>query len=184
MFLNMATSLIFNKRKPGKKRASLCPPTGHPTSPNLYTSKHAPFQRQRLQANRQHRVPATGTPPLPERTPPKNTGIAIPWPSLRCSSRLGLTLDKVEGILAGHAVDAARLVVERDAVALVSRVYYFGTERGADELRAGLVGDGLEQGRDGRAVLRVQVGVDLVKDDHGAAFRLLQGENQAQSAET
>jgi hypothetical protein len=32
--------------------------------------------------------------------------------------------------------------------------------------------------------LSIQIGVDLVKDNHGAAFRLLEGENEAQGTQT
>lgn len=96
----------------------------------------------------------------------------------------GLALDKVESILRADAVDRARLVAERHAIALVCDVNNLGSESGANELRAGLVGDGLEKRGDGGSVLRVQVGVDLVEDDHGAAFGLLQRKDEAESAQT
>ena len=92
--------------------------------------------------------------------------------------------DKVERFLGRDAVDAASLVAERHAVALVGDADNLGPERGADELRTGLVRDGLEELGDGRAVLGVQVGVDLIEDDHGTALGLLQGENEADGAKT
>lgn len=98
--------------------------------------------------------------------------------------RLGLALNKAQRIFHADTVHRTRLVVERHSVALVGRVHDFRTESRADELRARLVGDGLQQRRDGRTILRVQVGVDLVKDDHGTAFCLLQGKNQAQGTQT
>jgi hypothetical protein len=51
------------------------------------------------------------------------------------------------------------------------------TEGGADELRLLLARDAHQQAGHGRAVLRVQVGVDLVKDDKGARLGRLQGED-------
>lgn len=50
-----------------------------------------------------------------------------------------LALDKVEGVLRTNAVDGARLVPERHAVALVRDMNDLGTERSADELRADFV---------------------------------------------
>lgn len=92
---------------------------------------------------------------------------------------LRLAFDKVQGVLGAHAVDGARLVVERHAVAFICHVHNLGPERGADELRAGLVGDGLEQRRHRGSVLRVQVGVHFVENDHGTALRLLERKDQA-----
>ena len=90
----------------------------------------------------------------------------------------------MQRLLRWHAIDGARLVVERDAVALVGDVDNLRAERGADELRLLLLRDAHQQAGHGRAVLRVQVGVDLVKDDEGAGLGRLQGEDEAEGAET
>lgn len=67
--------------------------------------------------------------------------------------------------------------MERDAVALIGDQHNFGPERGADELRLLRFGNGIKQRRDGRAVLRVQVGVDLVENNKGRGLGGLQGED-------
>jgi hypothetical protein len=63
-------------------------------------------------------------------------------------------------------------------------VHNLRAERRADELRLLLLRDALQQTRHRRAVLRVQVGVDLVEDDEGARLGRLQGEDEAEGAET
>lgn len=74
--------------------------------------------------------------------------------------------------------------MERYTIALVCCVDNLGAESRADELRAGFVGDGFQQGGHSGSVLGVQVGVDLVKDDHGTAFCLLEGKDETQRAKT
>lgn len=74
--------------------------------------------------------------------------------------------------------------MKRDAVALVGDEHDLGAERGADELRLLRLGDGVEQGGDGGAVLRVEVGVDLVKDDKRRRLGRLEGEDEAEGTET
>lgn len=96
----------------------------------------------------------------------------------------GLPLDKVESIFRADTVDGARLVAERHAIALVRNVNNLGSESGADKLGAGLVRNGLEKRGNGSSVLRIQIGVDFIKDDHGAAFGLLQRKDEAESTQT
>lgn len=98
--------------------------------------------------------------------------------------RLGLALDEMQSFLHRNTVNGTRLVVECHTVALVGSVDNLGTESRADELRASFVGDGLEQRGNSCSVLGVKVGVDLVKDNHRAAFSLLEGKDQAESAQT
>lgn len=74
--------------------------------------------------------------------------------------------------------------MERNAIALISHQDDFRPERGADELGLLRLGDGVQQRGDGSAVLRVQVGVDLVEDDEGGRFGGLEGEDEAEGAET
>ena len=96
----------------------------------------------------------------------------------------GLALDELKSLLCAVTVDTTGLVAERHTIALVGNMNNFRPESCADELRANLVRDGLEQRRDCGSVLRVQVGIDLVEDDHGAALRSLQGKDQAQRTQT
>lgn len=96
----------------------------------------------------------------------------------------GLPINKVKRILRSNTINRTRLIAKRYAVALIRHKHNLRSERGADELRTGFVGDGLEQRCDGGTVLRVEVGVYFVKDDHGAALRLLEGKDEAQRAQT
>lgn len=117
--------------------------------------------------------------PRPPRLPfPTRNQLTLP-PSLPL-----LPINKAQRLLHRHAVDRARLVPERHAVALIRHVQDLGPERRADELRARLPRDGLQQRRHRSPVLRVQVGVHLVEDDHRAALRLLEREDEAERAET
>lgn len=67
--------------------------------------------------------------------------------------------------------------MERDAVALIGDQDDLGPEGGADELGLLGLGDGVQKGGDGGAVLGVQVGVDLVEDDKGGRLGGLEGED-------
>jgi hypothetical protein len=96
----------------------------------------------------------------------------------------GLALDKLECVLRVIAADSARLVTESYTVALVGHVDNLGSESSADELRPSLLGQCLQQLRHSCAVLRVQIGVDLVKNDKRTALSALECENQAESAQT
>ena len=73
--------------------------------------------------------------------------------------------------------------MERDAVALVGDVHNLRAEGRADELRLLLPRDAAQQVRHGRAVLRVQVGVDLVKDDKRARLGRLERKDEAEGAQ-
>lgn len=101
-----------------------------------------------------------------------------------------LALDKLQGLLALDDVDAARLVAGGDAVALVGDEEHLRPEGGADELAAAavLVGalgrDALQHRRHRGAVLRVQVGVDLVEQVEGRRVALLDREDERERAET
>ena len=101
---------------------------------------------------------------------------SFPCPVLFPSSPLprgGLAFDEIQGLLAANAVDGAVLVPEENTVALISNMDDFRSEGGADELRAGFLRDRLQQSGDGRAVLGIQVRVDLVENDHGTRLGLL-----------
>jgi len=67
--------------------------------------------------------------------------------------------------------------MKRHAIALIGHMHNLGAERRADELRLLLLRDALQQARHRRAVLRVQVGVDLVEDDKGGGLGRLEGED-------
>jgi hypothetical protein len=88
----------------------------------------------------------------------------------------------MQRLLRRHTVNSARLVMERDAVALVRHMHNLRAERRADELRLLLARDAHQQAGHRRPVLRVQVGVDLVKDDERARLGRLERENQAEGA--
>jgi hypothetical protein len=74
--------------------------------------------------------------------------------------------------------------VERDTIALISDKHNLRSEGGADELRLLGLGDGVEERSNGSTVLRVQIGVNLVEDDEGTRFGGLEGEDEAQGAQT
>ncbi|KAK4114249.1 hypothetical protein N656DRAFT_579911 [Canariomyces notabilis] len=95
-----------------------------------------------------------------------------------------LPLDEIQRLLGWNAVNRARLVVEGHAITLVSDMDNLRPERGTDELRLLLFGNATEQARHGRPVLRVQIGVDLVKNDKGARFGSLEGKDEAEGAQT
>jgi hypothetical protein len=59
-----------------------------------------------------------------------------------------------------------------------------GSESSANKLGTSLVGNGLKKRGNSSSVLRVQVGVNFVENDHGAAFGLLQGKDKAESTQT
>lgn len=96
----------------------------------------------------------------------------------------GLSLDEVESIFRADTVDGARLVAERHAITLVCNVNNLRSESGADKLGAGLVRNGLEKRGNSSSVLRIQVGVDFIKDDHGATLGLLQRKDETESTQT
>ena len=99
-------------------------------------------------------------------------------------ARLRLSLNKVQRIQLADTVDRTCLVAERHTVAFVCHMHNLGTESGANELRADFVGDRREEGSNGGTVLGIEIGVDLVEDDHRATFRRLKGKDEAEGAKT
>lgn len=81
-----------------------------------------------------------------------------------------LPLDELKSVLRVVAANRRRLVTERNTIALVRDMDNFWPESRADELRASLLGERPQQLRHSCSVLRVEVGVDLVEDDEGAAL--------------
>lgn len=61
---------------------------------------------------------------------------------------------------------------------------HLGTERRTDELAVRRVRNRLEHLRDGRPVLRVQVGVDFIKQVERCGIAGLDGEDERQGAKT
>jgi hypothetical protein len=59
-----------------------------------------------------------------------------------------------------------------------------GSESSANELRASLVRDGLEKRGNSGTVLRIQIGVNFVENNHRATFGLLQRKDEAESTQT
>lgn len=98
-------------------------------------------------------------------------------------SRL-LLLHKLERLLARHDVDGTGLLSEANAVALLCHMQHLRSERGADELAVGGVGDGLEHLRHCRSVLRIQVGINLIEQIERRWVAGLDGEDERKSAET
>jgi hypothetical protein len=72
--------------------------------------------------------------------------------------------------------------VERDTVALVGHKHDLGPERRADELGVLGLGNMVKQAGNGGAVLRVEIGVDLIKDDKGAGLGRLKGKDETEGA--
>jgi hypothetical protein len=97
---------------------------------------------------------------------------------------LGLSFNKVESIFRANTVDRTCLAAECNTIALVCNMNNLGSESGANELRASLVGDGLEKRSNSSTVLRIQIGINFVEDNHGAAFSLLQRKDEAESTQT
>lgn len=100
-----------------------------------------------------------------------------------------LPLDKLQRLILTHDDDAAALVAQvPDPVALLRHAQHLGPERRADELAAarlaGALRDGPEHVGDGGAVLRVEVGVDLVEEVKGGRVALLDREDEGEGAET
>lgn len=90
-----------------------------------------------------------------------------------------LPLNKVQRFLGRYAVDGAVLVPESNTVALVCHPDNLRTESCADELRSSVFGDLLQQTGNSGTVLRVQVGIHLVEDNHGTGLGGLDGEDEA-----
>jgi hypothetical protein len=95
-----------------------------------------------------------------------------------------LTFHKVQCLFSRDTVDVAVLVPESDTIALVRNKDNLGSERGTDELRTRLFRDGVEKTSDSRTVLGVQIGVHLIKNDHGTGLCLLKCKDQAESTQT
>ena len=74
--------------------------------------------------------------------------------------------------------------MKRDAVALVCDVNNLRAERRADELGLLFLRDAHQEAGYRSPVLRVQVGVDLVKDDKRARLGRLEGKDEAKGTET
>lgn len=79
-------------------------------------------------------------------------------------ARLALLLiHELEGFLPRHHIDRTGFLPETNTVAFLSDVQHLGSESSANELPVGGVGDGLKHLGHGGTVLRVQIGVNLVK---------------------
>lgn len=74
--------------------------------------------------------------------------------------------------------------MESHTIALVGGMHNLRSESSADKLRTSFVGDGFQQSSHGSTVLSIEVGVDFVENDHGAALSLLQRKDKAQRAQT
>lgn len=95
-----------------------------------------------------------------------------------------LALDKLQCVLRIVAADTARLVAESYTVTLVGHVDDLRPESSADELCPSLLGQRLQQLRHRCPVLRVQIGVDLVKNYERTALSPLECEDQAKGTQT
>lgn len=101
------------------------------------------------------------------------------------SSRLLLALDELHGRLAVDDVNATGLVGVADSVALLRDHNHLRPERSANELTTALcvVGQSLEHLRHSRAVLRVEVGVNLIEEVERRRVALLDGKDQGERAQ-
>ena len=95
-----------------------------------------------------------------------------------------LLLDKLQCFIPGYDVDGTGFTTEAHAVALLSDMKHFRSERGADELSVRLLRDRLEHLRYGCAVLGVEVGIDFVEEVERCWIASLDSEDQSQGAKT
>lgn len=91
-----------------------------------------------------------------------------------------LPLYKSNRLLPLHNPNTTRLPPETHTIALLRDQQHLGPERRADELP--VVGLLLEHQGDGGAVLRVEVGVDLVEEVEGGGVAGLDGEYEGEGA--
>ena len=108
-------------------------------------------------------------------------------------------LHKIHRILITNHINTTRLIRIRNPIALLGDLHHLRSERRANELRRrvlfsflfilvlGVVVAGRELAdhlRDGRAVLRVEVGVDFVEEVEGRWIAPLDCEDEGECAET
>lgn len=74
--------------------------------------------------------------------------------------------------------------MKRNTITLISNQHNLRAEGSANKLRVLRLRDRIQERSYRSTVLRVQVGVDLVKDDKGAGLGCLEGKDQAQGAQT
>lgn len=100
-----------------------------------------------------------------------------------------LPLHKLQRLILAHDDDATALVPQvSNPIALLRHQQHLRPERRAYELAAARLAralrDGFEHVGDGCAVLRVQVGIDFVKEVKGRRVALLDREDEGEGAET
>ena len=109
--------------------------------------------------------------------------------NIKTPNLLLLPLHKLQRLILTHDNNAAALIPQiPHAIALLRDEQHLGSKRGADELPAarlaGTLRDGFEHVGDGGAVLRVEVGVDFVKEVERGRVALLDREDEGEGAET
>lgn len=101
-----------------------------------------------------------------------------------------LTLHELQCFLSAYNTNSTCLPLKTDTVALLRHEQHLGPEGRADELaRSSLVAvtrnrQTVEMVRDGCAVLRIEVGVDLVKEVEWGRIAGLDGEDECEGTET
>ncbi len=110
---------------------------------------------------------------------------------LRC-----LTIHEPQCLIPTHSINTRCLVVERNTVTFISYKQHLRSESRADELSAHgartvvrvltalLRGYLLEHLRDGRAVLRIEICVDFVKEVERCRITLLDCEDEGECTQT
>ena len=107
----------------------------------------------------------------------------------RRRSSLLHTVDKIQRRLPLHHIDATRFIRVAHAIATVRHQHHLRPERRADELAsaiavlAALSTELVEHLRDRRAVLRIEIGIDFVKEVKGRGVALLNGKDEGECAE-
>ena len=160
---------------------------------NVFRTKMQPYTRTLQERERERhyrRIKTVSLPPPPfPRTIPIGTKQTYKTNKKARQTLLLLPLDKLQRLILAHDDDAAALVPQvPNPVALLRHQQHLRPERRADELAparlARALRDGFEHVGDGGAVLRVQVGVDFVKEVKGRRVALLDREDEGEGAET